>query len=282
MLFTALLVACSMSAARAAPAIHTFPADFAVVMIDDTTEKKLGPFPYDRAKMAAAVDACGRLHAKAVVLKFFFDQAKSSDGDAALARAMGEVPVAIQACLNSDDGLPQDLPARFEFEDVGARAKVRGVRGWIPLPALMEAASRVGFVDFNSPDIPLVERYRGAPYESLVLCCLELATGTRASSPKKGRIEIGEGFLPVDPLNVYRATPDGSEAYGTISFANLLEGSVDEGEIRGRVVIIGMDTAKMPTLTTPAGAVGIHRYFVQCLASAYRDLVANRMAPSEQ
>src|SRR5476649_1004481 len=147
-----------------------FGSDFAVVMIDDATEAKLGPFPYDRAMYAKAIDACARLKAKAVVVKFFFDLPKTPAGDAALAAAMKNIPCVLQARLEPTEGTAQSIPSRFRFGDKPLPAGERGDLGWIPLPGLLDTASAVGFVDFDSPTIPLIEDYRGASYKSLVLC----------------------------------------------------------------------------------------------------------------
>jgi CHASE2 domain-containing sensor protein len=57
---------------------------FIVVFIDAKTEKALGPFPYDRAVLAKAIDKTASSGARGVVLKFFIDKPKTPDGDRAL------------------------------------------------------------------------------------------------------------------------------------------------------------------------------------------------------
>ncbi|MEI6862333.1 MAG: CHASE2 domain-containing protein, partial [Verrucomicrobiota bacterium] len=236
-----------------------FASDFAVVMVDDATERKLGAFPYDRAQYAKAIDACVRLEAKAVVLKFFFDQAKSPEGDAALATAMKKLPVAIQTRLEATEGTAQMLAPRFKFGDHRLPAAERGDLGWMPLPALLDAAAALGFVDFDGPTIPLVEEYRGASYRSLVLCCLELATGKPARAEAGGKIYVGDGWLPVDANNVWHGSLKAAEPVKTIAFADLLDGTVPAGSIAGRVIILGWDSAKTPTLPTERGEMRIHQ-----------------------
>jgi adenylate cyclase len=248
-----------------------FQSTFAVVMIDEATEAKLGPFPYDRAEIAKAVEACARGHAKAVVLKFFLDQPKSAAGDDALATAMRKIPVLLQARIESAEGTPTELPARFRYAG-DASAAVGGQRGWIPLPVFLAEADGVGFVDFDRPDIPLIEEYRQAPCKSLVLCCLEQATGATAHVTGKNRIELGDLFLSVDQRNMHHASLDPMEDLNIISFVSLIEGNVPASEIAGRVVIIGFDSTKTPVLATPYGPMKIHRFFVQCLAATWREL----------
>jgi adenylate cyclase len=253
-----------------------FNGEFAVVMVDARSEAKLGPFPYDRSLMARAVESCARYKAKAVVFKFFFDQPKSVSGDSAFSEAIAKMPVALQARLEPTEGTSQALPAKFGFSERGLATATSGDRGWIPLPTLLEHASAVGFVDFGSEAIPMVEEYRGVAYKSLVLCCLELAVGAQAHTKPGERIYIGKSYLPVDALNVYRADLARLEPVNIISFAQLLDGEVRREDIEGRVVIVGMDSARMPTLSTRFGTMGIHRFFVQCLAASFRTLMANQ------
>jgi CHASE2 domain-containing sensor protein len=253
-----------------------FADKFAIVMIDDQSETKLGPFPYDRALLAKAAEVCADDGAKAVVFKFFFDQAKTQTGDAALGKAMRALPVILQARLGGDDSTTQEVPPRFQIGPGVLSTAVRDDEGWIPLPALLESAAALGFIDFDSPKIPLIEEYRGASYKSLIVCCLELAVGTQARVKDGIRIEIGNGYLPVNAKNVYRADLASLEPLKIMSFERLLAGGVPRSEIEGRVVIIGFDSSQIPTLETDHGRMGIHRFFVQCLAASYRALRANQ------
>ena len=255
-----------------------FGSDFAVVMIDDATETKLGPFPFDRAVVAKAIDACVRLKAKAVVLKFFYDLPKTPAGDAAFAAAMKKIPVVLQARLETTEGTAQSLPARFHWGDKLLPAGESGALGWIPLPGLLDSAAAVGFVDFNSPVIPLVENYRDASYKSLILCCLEMATGTQARA-EPGKIFIGQSWLPVDGQNVFHSDFGELEPLRTLSFASLLAGEVRPEAIAGRVVIIGWDSKSTPTLPTKFGDMRIHRVFLQCLMLCERQLNASQLSP---
>lgn len=251
-----------------------FSSVFAVVMIDEATEAALGPFPYDRSVMARAVDQCARLKAKAVVLKFFFDLPRSESGDRALAESMTRLPVVLQARLEQTEGAAAEIPGRFRLGPHPLPAARSGQLGWIPLPALMDVASDLGFVDFVDANIPMVEEYRGAPYKSLVLCCLESAFGVSATIEPGNRIVLGGRFLPLDELNVSRGSLSRLEPARFISFARLLAGEVDSVDLEGRVVIIGFDGKNSPTLPTDYGEMKPHRLFVQCLAESCRRLQA--------
>ncbi len=189
---------------------------------------------------------------------------------------MRAIPVILQARLGGDDSTTQEIPSRFQIGPGGLSASVRGNQGWIPLPALLQSAAEVGFVDFDSPKIPLIEEYRGASYKSLIVYGLELAVGAQARVLDGMRIEIGDGYLPVDAKNLYLANLASLEPLKIISFDRLLSGGVAIDEIEGRVVIIGLDSSTIPTLETGHGRMGIHRFFIQCLAASYRTLRANQ------
>jgi hypothetical protein len=240
-----------------------FSSKFAVVMIDDATEAKLGPFPYDRSVMAKAVEACAEKGAKAVALKFFFDLPKSAEGDKALQRAMTKIPVLLQARLEPNSGTPQLLPVKFS---VGRElpTAIRGDRGWIPLPMLLENAAACGFVDFESPNIPMVETYQGKTFKSFVVCCLEAALDKPASFSLR-QVAFGNRVLAVDDRNVFHAQFKEAHDWKACSLVQLLEGNVEAEEMNGRVVIIGWDTARTNTI----GKVRIHVYYIQALAAAY-------------
>lgn len=253
-----------------------FASDFAVVMIDDETEAKFGNFPYDRKLYAEAVEVCVLYNARAVVLKFFLDQTRSVEGDTALRESMKKIPVALQARLEPSEGSSQPILPKLGFGQRSLATEVRGDRGWIPLPGLLDVAAAVGFVDFDSPEIPLVEEYRGEAYKSLILCCLELATGATARVATDSRIYIGSGYMPVNASNIYRADISQLESLQVISFARLLAGDVQKEEIEGRVVIIGWDSSRTPTLPTEHGRMTIHRFFSQLAAAGYRTLKANQ------
>jgi CHASE2 domain-containing sensor protein len=205
------------------------------------------------------------------VLKFFFDQPKTDAGDTALAEAVGQLPVALQARLIAG-GDTSPIPERFRFTPRLATA-VGANAGWIPLPSLMQHAAAIGFVDFNGAAIPLFETYRGATYKSLVVCCLELAEAAPAQAGIN-RIWFGSHFLPVDSKHVFYADLSQPEAVKVISFLDLISGKAAEEDIRQRVVIIGWDGTRSPTVPTPQGEMKIHRFFVQCLAATYRALMA--------
>ena len=65
-----------------------FERDFAVVFITQATEAKHGRYPLDRALLAQAVERAADAGAKGVIIKFFLDQARTTEGDRRLAMAL--------------------------------------------------------------------------------------------------------------------------------------------------------------------------------------------------
>src|ERR1700722_13443701 len=83
------------------------------VFIDAATEKQFGPFPYDRAFYARGIRELDKLGARAVVVKFFLDKAKSAEGDADLAKAITEskARIILEASLSHGEEKPNPLPS---------------------------------------------------------------------------------------------------------------------------------------------------------------------------
>src|ERR1035437_7082422 len=138
----------------------SFRDDFAVVFIDTASEAKYGTFPLDRSLLARAIQRASDLHARGVVLKFFFDLPKTEASDFSLAQAMTNTPIVLQARIDDTETHPNPLPARFTLEGMQSQTQASGRSGWIPLPRFVANAHDVGFVDFSSTQVPLLESYQ--------------------------------------------------------------------------------------------------------------------------
>jgi len=254
------------------------PPPFAVVMIDEATEKELGLFPYDRAIYAKGIEALAEMKTRGVVHKFFIDLPKSAEGDAALANAMTKVKVILQARIDNDQAKPNLLPKRFVLSGLG-EADVKplaGTSGWLPLPELSKNAHDLGFID-SPPSIelvPLVERYQDHYVKSLYLAALELAAGERAKIMLGKSIELKGKKIAMDDRcfgQIKLPEADRLEAY---SFLDLIHHKIPAEKLADRVVILGYDGAKMETNRTAIGMVKGHRLFCYQLFSLYGELVA--------
>ncbi len=249
----------------------SFHEDFVVVFIDAAAEAKYGAFPIDRTLEAKAIREAADLGAKGVVMKFFFDQPKDPAADLALAAAMTNLPVVLQARLDDSEAHPNPLPARFTLPGVRALRQISGEVGWIPLPMFCSNASDVGFVDFNTTRVPLLETYQSNTVKSLVVCCMEMAIGTRATISPDGNVTFGTNTLRLDKQYCVAKLPSKDDlAY--IPFDDFLSGKVPASVIKGKVVIIGYDGPLIQAIPTAIGPIKAHRFFVYALKNIYEQV----------
>jgi adenylate cyclase len=235
-------------------------------MIDGASEAKYGGFPVDRALTAQAIDKLAASGVRGVVLKFFYDKASNTASDTALASAMGNTKVILQARIDDSESKPNRLPERFALPLAAGPVAVSGVSGWLPLPVLSNPAHNVGFVDSTSPDrVPAFERLGDRSYPSLTIAALSLALGDPALTIQPGKqVRLGNKTLPLDlqsqltlSANAFRGADD--TAY--FSFADVVEGKVSLQALRGKVVVIGYHGSQMPTVRTNVGPIKLHLAF---------------------
>jgi len=250
----------------------SFRDDFAVVFIDAATEAQLGQFPLDRSILAKGIRQAANLGAKGVVLKLFLDQPKNEVGDLLLEQAMTTTPVLLQARMDDMEARPNSFPARFALPSLEAQAQVSGKSGWIPLTRFSDHAAGIGFVDFSTAVVPLLETYQSQTVKSLAVCCIELATGTQASIEPGKRLKFGAQELRVDERNCVTVRLPTEDNLKYIPFHLLVAGEIPSSQIKGKIVIIGYDGAQIQYLPTSIGAIRAHRFFVYALKSIYEQL----------
>jgi hypothetical protein len=260
-----------LDSASASPGA-SFQDDFAEVFIDAASEAKFGRFPFDRSVEARAIRRAGDLGAKGVVMKFFFDQPKEQAGDLSFASALTNLPVLLQACLDDAEARPNPLPDRFTFPGVSAQTQISGQSGVIPLLMFTVNAKDVGFVDFGSTQVPLLETYQSRTVKSLVVCCIELATGTRAVISPDGRMMFGDSGLRMDGRYCVIANLPATDNLDYIPFNDFLDGGIPASRIKGKIVIIGYDGPHIQSIPTSIGPIRAHRLFVYALQSIYEQI----------
>lgn len=241
---------------------------FLLVLIDKKTEDALGPFPYDRGVLAAAVQRSAQLQAKGVVLKFFLNLPRSEKGDRELAEAMGKTKVLLQAG-NQDAPGPNRLPDRFKLplEAGGARKAHPAGPGAIPLLQLSARAYDVGFVDYFEQDrFPILEWYEDRYVKSLATECLELALDQKAYVTPGKSVAFGGRKLTLDSYSQAAIRFPANDDVSYVSFTDFLHSKTP---LKDRVVIIGFDAERAPRVQTPIGPVRVHRAFYLALLSLY-------------
>jgi hypothetical protein len=250
-----------------------FNETFAVVLIDNATEAQLGEFPLPRSRIAAAAERAADLKAKAVVLKFFYDLPKSPAEDGPLANSLKRLPVLLQACLNETETSPNPFPQRFILTNLNADMSLSGRSGWIPLPTLASNAHDIGFVDLDgdvATAVPMLERYQEQVVKTLVLCCLEAATGGKAVIDPGKKLTLANGnTLPLDFQNRVPAKLPSKDELSYIPFHIFIAGKTPAKRVAGKVLIIGYDGEKIPVVQTPVGPVRAHRLFVRQLRTVW-------------
>jgi len=262
LVFISLLVACAISTFAESP--------FRVVMYDDKTEQELGAFPPRRSLWAKTVDTLRLAGARAVVLKFFFDLPSTDDG--MLAQSIAHIPVFLQACFNEAEPSGNALDARFSFVASGEYPQVlSGNRGWLPVPVLAAGAHGVGFVDYRDIDyLPLIERYDGSHVRSLYFAVLQYVLpelNLQGTTLVNGNINIA-----LNARLEMRVRYPQQDTLEYVSLADLLQGRVNLELFKDKVVIIGWDGKRSPTIDSPAGKLKTHRIFLYGLFDMYEQL----------
>ncbi|WP_431777658.1 CHASE2 domain-containing protein [Ottowia caeni] len=209
--------------------------------------------------------------------------APSLDSDAVLANALQNRPVVLGYYFTSDRGgrrhgtLP---PPATELADESA---IPGLLSWNGYAAniepLAKAAPHGGFFNaVTDPDglirsVPVLTEYEGALYESLALATLRHALGQPPVRVQRAPVGSGPGPIsavvlsqgqkewrvPVDArgtaLVPYRGAggPQGG-SFRYVSAADLIEGRLPAGSLKGRIALVGFTAPGLMDLrTTPAG-----------------------------
>jgi hypothetical protein len=261
---------CFIFLALAAPPVTwagSFDQDFAVVFIDQNTEAKFGSMPLNRSLVAKGINAIADAGAKGLVVKFFFDQARDEKDDKRLADSLARIKTVLQARIDNSEDAPNPLAEKFTLAG-SFKVAVTGSSGWIPLPVLAKNATDIGFVDFNSTLVPMVEQYKSRNVKSLVLCAVELAVGTKGNILQGKQITIGSHVIKVNETNQVVVKLKGAQFGQSLSFDALLDGSA-EHKLRGKIVILAYDGPHIDKYETAWGPMGAHRYFVNILRSIY-------------
>lgn len=248
---------------------------FVAVLIDNKTERAMGPFPYDRAVLAKVVQRSHEMHAKGVVIKFFLNLPRSADGDRLLASAMGKTRVILQAGNTGDGETSAAILDRFSLGAASSGNAITANRGGIPLSQFLIPAYDVGFVDMASMDrVPIVEQYGGRYVKSLWTACVELALDRRATVVPGQSVAFGDKRLALDEKSQAGIRLPSQDSLNYISLVDFLSDQKTGGDIKDRVVVVGLDDSTVPTVQTQIGALRVHRLFLYVLQSFYQSVIA--------
>jgi hypothetical protein len=244
---------------------------FAIVFIDAKTEKELGPFPFDRTFTAKALAKSREYGAKAIIVKYFLDQARPGIGDNEIAKEISKIPVILQAQFDDEEKNPNPIQERFNIISrvQGNTDKLlNGKSGWIPMPKLMKDSKGLGFVDVansNTSSVPLVLKYQSKIVPSLWLSAIEQKEGKKAKIVLGKYAQIGKIFIPINNAGEANYKLPIKDTIDSLSFIDLINGKIDRKLIAGKIVILGVDLKTMPTFNTLLGEIGSHRLFYHSL-----------------
>jgi adenylate cyclase len=196
-----------------------------VVDIDDESIRRLGQWPWPRAKMARLVDSVANAKAAAIGFDVLFSEterapsdalpegpvngvdaniASRSESDAAFAQALADRSVVLSELVTQSD-IAGAVPAKSGFTTIGEDPTpdlphLNGVLG--PLPVLANSAAGIGFVNWQADAdrvvrrVPLLIVVNGRVQPSFAIECLRVAQGASTyliKSADAGGPSLGQG-----------------------------------------------------------------------------------------
>ena len=205
-----------------------------VVAIDRATIATLGTgWPVPREVHAALIRTIAEGDPAVIAYDVLF--AEPREGDEALAEAMSAAPVVLASALTLRTG-------------DGASVAVDRVA---PAPELAAAAAAVGHANVTlAADTGVVRSMpvyavdeRGVPIPSLALAAVAVADGNAAASVERpAGVQVGDRLVPAPDgeLTINWSARLGVGAQEEVVAVDLLNGAVDPGVFRDRIVIVGV------------------------------------------
>jgi adenylate cyclase len=242
-----------------------------VVDIDEASLRKLGPWPWPRARLADLVETLLTDYgARGVALDILLPENTDNEGATRLALLARHGPVVPAQAFDFSRDRPQPV---HDGVLGGAVARYRGgvpATGYIANYPALAAAPHIGAIGFlPDPDgalrrLPLVTEYQGKHYPALALALVDCCAG--------------KGAVPLETAGMTRVGfgRDWS-AYTVVSAHEILDGSIDPASAGGRLVVVGSSSLGMADrVTTPLAAnrpgVGVHAAMLSTLLDRHAGL----------
>ena len=231
------------------------PDDIAIVAIDEPGIARFGRFPWPRSVAARAVDAIAAMQPKVIALDVLYVDPTNEIEDAALARSIahaGNVVVAAQLDNPSVAGGP--------------------VAWLMPLPVITQAAAAIGHVNVSTEAEGVARQLliraaddSGRTLRAMAVEAVRIGDRTpeQAVTDTPHAVLLGSRVIPTEQsapsvviegaarhLRANRMAidfvgPAGSFAPVTYSLAELLDGRVPAGALRGKYVLLGATAASL-------------------------------------
>jgi adenylate cyclase len=251
------------------PRVDAVDLPVRIVDIDDESIRRLGRWPWPRARIAELLRNIEAIHPAAIALDLLFSEPERADdqsGDDALAAAIANGPVVLgdivtnalraEAVSNvAGFAVAGDEPAQF----------VPQFRGLLqPLPGLRKGASGIGFMNWL-PDydrivrrIPLVVGIGDTLHPSLAMEALRVAQGAstflvKASNAsgesgfgeKTGVVSIknGDAVIETDPRGALRIDYAADESRQNLPAWKVLQAGQDLTDLAEKIVVLGVSAS---------------------------------------
>jgi adenylate cyclase len=240
-----------------------------VVAIDEASLKAEGQWPWPRARLAALASRLLDAGAASVGFDILFaetDRMSSAqrDGDAELAAAIAEKPVALAFTDAPGDGPLPPVKAGFAVTGEEVASGVTPITGAIlPLPALTAAAPGLGHITLSGPqagstvrEVPLLLGNGGTLYPAFLLEALRLGTGASTYvvtgdplyAGQMQSLRVADFAVPTDERGQFRFYAAPGASTPTLSASDVLAGRADPGKIAGSIVLVGVSAAGLPDI----------------------------------
>lgn len=208
------------------------PEDVVIIAIDESSLAAIGRWPWDRKIHAELLAALERGKARAVGFDIHLAEPQDEINDALLERAIEKLPIV----------LPTEL-RDLRFTQTGARASSAA----LPLNRFRRPNASLGHVNILTDDDGIARR---------VALIAETAQGETmpafAVSLWQAALPSGRISLPSPAIQRIRYLGPGG-TFHTISYRDVINGSVPLQEFREKVVLVGVTAPDLhDTLLTPA------------------------------
>ncbi|MCL4493018.1 MAG: adenylate/guanylate cyclase domain-containing protein [Nitrospirae bacterium] len=233
------------------------PESVVIAVIDEKSIEKLGRWPWNRDVIARLVERLNKAGAGVIVFDIIYSEHEKNDPLLAAAiKDAGNVILPIVFDFDRESKTPDsELLVNSAFTSVENPGRFKkytpilGKRALIPVPQLIKEAMQLGHINMIPDDDgtlrweTLVLGYNGYLYPSLTLQAAAIYLGV---PPEKvvlkatEGIQVGKRFIPTDRWGrtlIRYYGPEGT--FRHISISDILDGTVKDEELQGKVVLIG-------------------------------------------
>lgn len=275
-----------------------------VVAIDEASLRQQGQWPWPRHKIAELTDRLFAAGVASVGYDILFAEPDRlspavvrhdlgisdpalltalRDGDADLAAAISEKPVALAFADTPGTGILPPVKAGFAVSGEPVAAGLTQFSAAIlPLPALTEAAAGLGHISLSGEQagstvrqVPLLLTGGGNLYPAFLLEALRLGagastyvvTGDPLYAGQMQALRVGDFDVPTDERGQVRFYAAPGSSTPTLSAGEVLAGTADLAPLAGAIALVGVSAAGLQDIrVTPLGeavpGVNIHAQII--------------------